>query len=170
MLHPLAIGGHFDYANSRGIYTAVNRICAANPGVVLADNNDGHYIRYHSECSVISNNLLMSEISLQKFHDTKRLMGMSFNDFLNEPIEVDYLLVRRMDDVYSDRLTEAAARRVNVGLGEAFLWSEPSDEDAYTIVAEGKIPQAVGGSALFVRFIRLTRPMAVNVVAPDAED
>ena len=37
---------------------ALGAACRKAPGVVLADPNDGHPIRYHSECSVIADNFI----------------------------------------------------------------------------------------------------------------
>lgn len=40
---------------------ALADVCRTDPGIVLTLNNHGHYIRYHTVCSVISNNFLITE-------------------------------------------------------------------------------------------------------------
>ncbi len=39
-------GGSFDYAATYIIYKELEKACNEKPGIVLADNNDGHYISY----------------------------------------------------------------------------------------------------------------------------
>ena len=151
------IGGNYDYENVRGIFPALKAACDARPGIVLADNNDGHYIRFHSECAVIANNFLMSERSLEKFHLVERLMRMSPDELLAERVSVDYLLVRRKDDVFTDGISIEAARVMNAGLREAFLWGEPSTIDHYAVIAEGLLIQPVAGSQAYVRLIQINR-------------
>ena len=50
--------------------------CAEDPGVVLADTNAGHYIRYFTDCSVIANNFLLTEQQFQKADEVYRLFAL----------------------------------------------------------------------------------------------
>ena len=57
---PPDAAGDPDFQDSRPILGDAAASLREEPGIVLADNDAGHYIRYYTECSVIANNFLLT--------------------------------------------------------------------------------------------------------------
>ncbi len=57
----LPIAGDHLYQSTRALYPALKAACEKEPGTVAAASQFGHYIRFHTRCSVISNNFLLTE-------------------------------------------------------------------------------------------------------------
>lgn len=68
--------------------------CEQHPGVVLAYSEDGHPVRYHTDCSVIVNNFLLTPLHGSKLLESQRLLDMTPEEFLATDTTVDYMLVR----------------------------------------------------------------------------
>ena len=83
-----------EYAVTRPLYRTLERQCASSPGIVLAGTDDGHPIRYHSDCSVIANNFLLTRQHGEKVLEVQRLMGLTPDELLNDSTRVDYVLIR----------------------------------------------------------------------------
>ena len=83
-----------EYAVTRPLYQTLENQCASSPGVVLAGTDDGHPIRYHSDCSVIANNFLLTRQHGEKALEVQRLMGMTPDALRNDATRVDYVLIR----------------------------------------------------------------------------
>jgi hypothetical protein len=93
----------FQYALTRHIYPKLHAACARHPGVVLADHADGHYIRYHSDCSVIANMFIITPQHVRKVRETEELLALnSVEELLARAPHVRYLLVRRGDNVLDE--------------------------------------------------------------------
>lgn len=92
---PQILSGDPNYAATRSMYALLAARCAEAPGVVLADPLDGHYIRYHSRCSVIANNFLVTRQDVDKWLEAKRLLGLRASQLAAEAPSVRYLLLRR---------------------------------------------------------------------------
>jgi asparagine N-glycosylation enzyme membrane subunit Stt3 len=82
------------YAAARTLYPGLEEACAARPGVVLSYGDDGHPIRYHTDCSVIINNFLITPFHQQKILEVDRYFQMSPQQFLQEAPHVRYIFVR----------------------------------------------------------------------------
>lgn len=68
--------------------------CAKDPGIVLADTNAGHYIRYGTDCSVIANNFLLTPQHFAKADRVDQLFSMSASELLTVAPYAKYVLVR----------------------------------------------------------------------------
>jgi len=75
--------------------------CEQYPGVVLAYSEDGHPIRYHTDCSVIANNFLLTPLHGRKLLESQRLIDMTPEELLQTDTKVDYILVR-MYGIFDD--------------------------------------------------------------------
>lgn len=73
---------------------ALKKACADDPGIVLADNDVGHYIRYYTDCSVIANNFLLTKQHEAKIRELDALMSMTPRDLLSATPSIKYVLVR----------------------------------------------------------------------------
>jgi len=83
-----------DYAIVRPLFASLARECREHPGAVLSYNDDGHYVRYHTDCSVMTNNFLMTPLHERKIREADRLLQMSPRQFLESGAAIDYLFVR----------------------------------------------------------------------------
>lgn len=61
--------------------------CAKDPGIVLAIADLGHFIRYHTDCSVIANNFLFTELHTRKIHEVNTLFTFSPEILAHSPIK-----------------------------------------------------------------------------------
>ncbi|MBM0103451.1 hypothetical protein JM946_01795 [Steroidobacter sp. S1-65] len=79
------------------MFEPLRKACAEDPGVVLADTNAGHYIRYFTDCSVIANNFLLTEQHFRKADQVNRLFSVPQEHFTERAPFVKYILVRAGD-------------------------------------------------------------------------
>ena len=93
-LHNVAANDPY-YQATRKIYPALASECQQAPGVILADAYDGHYIRYHTDCSVIANPFLLTPLHEQKLLETRRLMSLPAAQLLSSAPYLRYVYVRR---------------------------------------------------------------------------
>jgi hypothetical protein len=85
------------YGLLRPFFPALKAACAARPGVVLAAYNEGHYLRYHTDCSVIADPFILTPQHQRKVRLARELLASSLNDALARAPYVRYILVRRAD-------------------------------------------------------------------------
>ena len=52
------LGGQAAYRALFPFYQAMQNVCGPNPGVLLAHPDEGHYLRYYTNCRIVANNLL----------------------------------------------------------------------------------------------------------------
>ena len=93
-----ALGGDISYQLLRNVYLELGRRCEQAPGVVLAEHDNGHYISFHSTCSVIADNLILTPQHEQKLLLVEQLMAGTVDHLLASAPYVRYLLVQRADD------------------------------------------------------------------------
>jgi hypothetical protein len=86
------------YAQMRSVYPVLHAACRRAPGVVLADHQLGHYIRYHSDCAVIADNFLTTPQHIDKIALSEHLLAGPAAAVVREAPSVRYILVRRGDD------------------------------------------------------------------------
>jgi hypothetical protein len=102
LVDPMPLGNSLDYEMTRGIYPGLAAACSANPGVVLADNADGHFITYHTRCSVIADDFIMTAQHERKIEFAQQLLeSASAEEVLAQAPYVRYIYVRRNDNVFS---------------------------------------------------------------------
>lgn len=94
LVAPIATANDGTFKDTRPIYSALRKACAEDPGIVLADNNAGHYIRYYSECSVMVNNFLLTPQHFAKMDEAAQLFANSAQHLLYAAPYVKYVLVR----------------------------------------------------------------------------
>jgi hypothetical protein len=83
------------YQISQTIYPVLASACRQDPGTVLAQPFDGHYIRFHTDCSVIANNFLVTPQHEQKYMEASRLLSMSATQMFAAAPGVKYVFVQR---------------------------------------------------------------------------
>jgi len=90
-----------DYAATRPIYDVLGAACKDRPGTVLSYGDDGHPIRYHTDCSVIMNNFLITPFHRQKMLENDRLLQMSAQELIEQAPHIRYVFAR-MYGVFRD--------------------------------------------------------------------
>jgi len=133
--------------------------CRTSPGVVLADNNDGHYIRYHTDCAVISNNFIQTRQDSEKIRLTTRLLGMEPEKIARDYPWITYALVRRSDNVFDETVTPEQVSKANPGIGQVLLSDDYARAHGMQVLAEVHIRRD-GRSIPLARFVRLPAPAA----------
>ena len=89
-----APGGTLDYAASRSLFPILAEACSKDGGAVFSYSDDGHYIRYHTDCSVLMNNFLLTPLHEKKILEGNALLEMTPEQFLGAAPHIKYLFVR----------------------------------------------------------------------------
>lgn len=83
-----------NFSALRPILETLKQHCATQPGVVLADNDAGHYIRYYTDCSVIANNFLLTPQHEAKIALIDQLTALTAEELPSVAPYVRYVLLR----------------------------------------------------------------------------
>jgi hypothetical protein len=94
LLGPIPVANDQYFIDTRPVLKQLAAACEADPGVVLADHDIGHHIRYLTNCDVIANNFLLTEQQGAKIMEMERLFKMSATDLLTTAPYIKYVLVR----------------------------------------------------------------------------
>lgn len=126
-------GGEFFYTYGRPLYPVMRTLCAERPGLMLADDVSGHYIRYHTDCSVISNAFNMTPLHQQKIREARHLMSLAPAEFLEQASSIDYVFVMRQDNFWQEGTPESV-RAANAGLRYALLFEADPPPAGFRLV------------------------------------
>lgn len=94
---PSPLAGERWFRPLHPVFAPLRQACAEDPGIVLADTNAGHYIRYFTACSVIANNFLLTAQQFQKADEVDRLFSLPLDQLTRQALFVKYVLVRAGD-------------------------------------------------------------------------
>lgn len=97
LIAPTPPAGDQGFANLYPAFEPLRHACEQDPGVVLADTNAGHYIRYFTKCSVIANNFLLTAQQFAKVDLVYRLFALPAEQLPKEAPFVKYVLTRPSD-------------------------------------------------------------------------
>jgi hypothetical protein len=119
-----ALSADPDYEVALGAYGELGRLCKTDPGIVLAGNDDGNPILYHSDCSVIANNFILSKSDEQSLDRVQRLMSSPPEEIRAHNPDIKYLLLRanRFGFVHDGRFGLASDSPI---VQQLFLPAEP---------------------------------------------
>ena len=92
-----ALGAAPMYERARPLFLNLAERCEQQPGVVLANANDGNYLLFHTECSVISNNFRLTSEDERKIDQIETMMRLSPEALREYQPDVKYLLLRTND-------------------------------------------------------------------------
>lgn len=90
------LAGSDSYESIRGVFPLLKQECAKQPGIVLVPVDDGHYVRYHTDCSVIANPFLLTPQHSAKVRQAGELMAMAPDALLTNDKLVGYVLVHHI--------------------------------------------------------------------------
>lgn len=101
----LAASGSYEFVRSS--FPILDSACARRPGIVLVPVDSGHWIRYHTRCSVIANPFLLTPQHSAKVRQMRRLMMMTPEELLANDKLVSYVLVHHIVPVRPVRVRQA---------------------------------------------------------------
>ncbi|MGI9309608.1 MAG: hypothetical protein ACR2P6_10110 [Gammaproteobacteria bacterium] len=82
------------YELVRPLLVDLGKVCELEPGIALANNNDGHYVRFHTDCSVIANNFIMTPQHEEKIYELYSYMDMTPEQLLEADTDIRYIFVQ----------------------------------------------------------------------------
>ena len=148
-----------EYAASRSLFKSLAESCAAEPGVVISYSDDGHYIRYHTDCSVIANNFIMTPQHEEKILEVDRKLQLDPVEFLEQVTDVDYVFVRMFgsfeegpNGIQASPIERVVSRNSPLFIGLTFGEDIPSE---YQLIDE--IPVGGGRDFAFARVYKIVR-------------
>ena len=89
-----ALGAAPLYERARPLFLELAERCEQEPGVILAHENDGNYLLFHTDCSVISNNFMLTQKDERKIEQIGTMMRLSPDALREFQPDVKYLLLR----------------------------------------------------------------------------
>jgi hypothetical protein len=95
LFSPKIAGNDPYYALTYDAYPDLSRECAHAPGVALANLDDANYIRYHTGCSVIANNFLLTAFHESKVREARALLETPASELRARAPYVRYVFVHR---------------------------------------------------------------------------
>ena len=160
---PNTPGGDPDFRAIRPILDDLKAACAKEPGVVLADNDAGHYIRYYTQCSVIANNFLLTRQQEEKIVLIDHLLEMSAEGMPKAAPYVRYVLLRPAN-VAGSKKTGYQYMPYSQGKGAALITDlllRPSDEVSprYLVLREAVMRTAEANENIpLMRLFKVLQP------------
>ncbi|MEO1595791.1 MAG: hypothetical protein AAFS02_11170 [Pseudomonadota bacterium] len=88
------------YEMSYALFAPLAEACANQPGVVIAGNNDGHPVRYHTDCSVLANNFVLTPQHEGKLAQLAALTSLSPEAFLAQAPEGTRYVLTEIEGLY----------------------------------------------------------------------
>jgi hypothetical protein len=168
LVAPLPIGGDPTFVALRPILEDLRKACARDPGIVLADNDAGHMIRYYTDCSVIANNFLLTPQHERKVRQMDYLTSVPANAFPGVAPFVRYILVRPVSVVRGRNET----RYTSFSQREAPLVNDlllkPLDQvpSSYVLIEQANIGDTkTEGTVPYIRLFKVN-PVAPAIATP----
>jgi hypothetical protein len=90
----LFLGVDDNFVPTVQVLAELRKACAREPGIVLADNDAGHFIRYFTDCSVIVDNFLLTKQDADKTELFDHLMTLHADELPGAAPYVRYVFVR----------------------------------------------------------------------------
>ena len=87
-------GGEPGYISLLPFLKVVSKQCAAHPGILLAHPDEGHYLRYHTDCKILSSNMLAESRDFEYRALALKMLGMSVEELMRKYDWLDYIYAR----------------------------------------------------------------------------
>jgi hypothetical protein len=159
----IPLGGNTDYQMTREIYPDLARACEKNPGIVIADSDDGHYITYHTRCSVIADNFIMTRQHEEKLLEVDKLLSASPEEALRMMPQARYIYVRRKDPFLSSDCARRACEE-NRGLRQDLLFSNSFARWGLRLIATFDFQRDSTHQEPFARIFEVAEPAGAAAV------
>lgn len=92
-----ALGGAPLYERARPAFLDLAEQCAEDPGLILADKHDGNYLLFHTDCSVVSNNFMLTEEDVLRVERFSAVMRLTPEEMRLKHPDIKYVLLRAWD-------------------------------------------------------------------------
>jgi hypothetical protein len=152
---PRTLGNDVNYALARNAFLAMANACAQRPGVVLADHGDGHYIRYHTECAVIANNMIITPLHEEKVKQAAELLAMSPGELRRKAPWIDYVCVRWGHAIFNPATHDQTMRRHTADMQSLLLIDKDAFPDGFELLDEARVTRSDGRELPYLRFFRV---------------
>jgi hypothetical protein len=160
-----AKGGDPAYGRVRAMFPSLQSACSARPGVALALVNDGHWITYHTRCSVIGDVFLLTQQHLEKRIETEALFRLTPAELLAQRPDIRYVFVRHEVDVGPPLAPGGpevpdleTIRPQMAALARDLLASEPRIPSEFHLLATTRTP----AGRVYARMYEIVRPAAAS--------
>ena len=94
------LGMSYRYERGIDVFKTLEKECASNPGVVLVWPDFGHYIRYHSDCKVVANNMMLTQQDSERRLDLRNYFKQPAKELRNQLPWMKYILVYHKSGVH----------------------------------------------------------------------
>jgi hypothetical protein len=156
-----------DYASVLPLYLELAPFCAQDPGVVLASSDDGSALLFHTECSVIANNFILTRADEQHINEVARLFQLPPEEIVRQRPDIKYVLLRTRD--FLDVVDNGVALSESNEVAQQLLTDKPrpaSFELIKTVMLQ--VGPGESDAAIFARLYRVRSPGAAVPVVSSA--
>jgi hypothetical protein len=103
LIAPIPTANDWSFREMRPLLESLKKACAKHPGIVLADTDVGHYMRYYTDCSMLADNFLLTPQHFAKVDEVTHLLGLSARELATQAPHVKYVLLRPTDMAYKPK-------------------------------------------------------------------
>ena len=172
---PSAAAGDSRFRGLRPILEDLRKACAKEPGIVLADNDAGHYIRYYTDCPVIANNFLLTPQHAQKIRQMDYLTSLPASALPGAAPFVRYILLRPVQVMRGETQTRYMSYSQKQAQLIEDLLLKPLDQvpSNYVLIEQASMRESGRPGAIpYIRLFKMDpvapRPAATQAVDPVA--
>lgn len=162
-----APGSAPDYASVLPLYLELAPFCAEDPGVVLASSDDGSGVLFHTECSVIANNFILTAADGHHLDELYRLFQLAPEEIVKQRPDIKYVLLRALDfvTVVDENQTELSKDNL---VAQQLLTNAPPPPN-FELIKTVMLKTGPGDDdvAIFARLYRVQSSNAAMSVASD---
>ena len=97
LLNEYPVAGSVLYETVQPLMPILADACEDDPGIVLAAGQFGHYVSFHTDCSVIANNFLISDFHFEKVGEVNELFRVPADVLASAQSPIRYVLVMLSD-------------------------------------------------------------------------
>ncbi|MFT5793476.1 MAG: hypothetical protein ACI90G_002445 [Urechidicola sp.] len=100
-----------EYLENRAVFTMLHDLCMTAPGLVLAHPNQGLYLQYHTDCSIVASNHNISPRHLAAYSLNMDYLALGAEKLPEALHDVRYVVIQRYDGLRFNERDEA--KRLN---------------------------------------------------------
>jgi hypothetical protein len=138
-------------------------LCREEAGIAYVWNDTGHYVRFHTEWSVIANNFLLTPQHSDKIREIDHLATLRIDEFIQQRPDIRYLIAQYPILTYTKEdgtvrvLDDEELRAANSATPLMYdLLSDPNPEDISGLELIGEVElNAVDGGAAIARLFKV---------------
>lgn len=168
LVKPTAIANDVTFREIRPMLETLEKQCAKDPGIVLADPDAGHYIRYYTDCPTIVNNFLLTPQQFKKVDEAMHLFTLTAEQFKEQAPLVKYVLVRPIQEInlsssgFTFRIIGGEPR-----LAQDLFGPATALPPAFKLIQEAQLPEL--NNTVYARLYEIRRD-ARSQPTPSAND